>query len=54
MARLLVIDCDVGPVVRTVVTDWLEFCAESYRELWGFASPSVPDPCTVVTLGAQT
>jgi inosine-uridine nucleoside N-ribohydrolase len=41
-----------GTRLGTVGADWLEFFAASYRELWGFESPPVHDPCTVVELVA--
>ncbi len=43
---------DLGTRLGTVSADWLEFFAASYRELWGFESPPVHDPCTVVELAA--
>lgn len=39
-----------GTRLGSVGADWLEFFASTYRELWGFESPPVHDPCTVVEL----
>lgn len=37
----------LGSTLAQIVADWLGFFGGTYRELWGFHSPPVHDPCAL-------